>query len=52
MVYKNGLMVLFMKANGTKTKLKEKVLFGMLRVIYMLEILELIKLTVLVFTLM
>lgn len=45
-------MVPYMKASGTKTKLREKALFGMPKVTFTLVILELIRLMDLVFTLM
>jgi len=41
-----------MKDNGTKTKLKEKELFGMQKVIFTLVILELIRQMVLAYILM
>lgn len=50
MVFKNGLMAQFTKANGLTTKLKEKALFGMQRVIFTLDNLRLIKQMDLVFT--
>ena len=50
--YKNGLTELSMKDNGTKTKLKEKELFGMQKVIFTLVILELIRQMVLAYILM
>ena len=50
--YKNGSTELSMKDNGTKTKLKEKELFGMQKVIFTLVILELIRQMVLAYILM
>ena len=50
--FKNGLTVLSMKDNGTKTKLKEKEPFGMPKVTSTLVILEPIRQMVSAYTLM